>query len=144
MSGRLLLMLSLSFAVGFAPAPLPRRAAPEGGDAKRLQGEWVVVEQHYAGRPRPAQPGDLTRLTVVGDRWTFYANGDARSRWAVKLDPHASPRTADLMSVNGGQVLVPAIYRLEGGRLSFCYSGSRRPTSFDTQDGSWLLVFRRR
>ena len=49
---RALLFVSVALALGFAPAPFPRssRQGAQVDDLKRLQGEWVVVEQHFNGQ----------------------------------------------------------------------------------------------
>src|SRR4051812_2958766 len=119
MSGRLLLLAASAFAAGFAPAPLPRHIrgpAAEGG-LKKLQGNWVVVEERRGGRKLPGSSS--TGLSIVQDRWAFYVDGRVVSRWKARLDPSATPRKVDLLSEDGGGVSAPAIFRFEGDTLYF-------------------------
>jgi len=147
MGGRSLLLASLVLVVGFAPAPLPRtsRQAPADDQAK-LQGEWVVVEQHYHGK-QMQQRGEATYLTIARDVWTFSASSRVTSKWTVRLDPAASPRVVDLKGTDRNEgITILGIYRLDGGQLKFAYeeSDGKRPTKFDTSDGSWMMVLKRR
>jgi len=133
-------------ALGFAPAPLPRpnRARAEA-DAKRLQGEWDLVEVWSRGKKwEEIVPGNQG-LVITTDGWSLVGGG-RRQEWTARLNPAATPRAVDLWPVGHRRQAVWCIYRIEAGKLYFAYeySSRMRPTSFDTNEGGYLLVFRRR
>jgi uncharacterized protein (TIGR03067 family) len=144
---RILALVVLVPALGFAPAPLPRpiRARPEA-DAKRLQGEWDLVEGWSRGKKWEEMVPGSQRLVITTDGWSLVGGG-LRQEWTARLNPAATPRAVDLWLVGGDRrQAVWGIYRIDAGKLYFAYeySSRRRPTSFDTNDGGYLLVFRRR
>jgi uncharacterized protein (TIGR03067 family) len=147
MSMRKSVLVLVVLALGFAPAPLPRTGRqPPADDQTKLQGEWVVVEQQYAGKKMGQRGGQTTTLTIERDVWTFSTKGNVNSKWAVRLDPAASPRAVDLKNTDRmAEVAILGIYRLDGRKLTFAYEANgKRPTAFDTSDGSWLMLLERR
>ena len=135
MSGRLFLLVALTLTVAFAPAPLPRRAQSEADDAQKLQGVWLTSD---SGRP--------VELAIVGARWTFSRGGRVTSEWTAKLAPATTPRQVDLTNVRQGDDVIQAIYRLDGGELTFAYEAgsSGRPTRFDGSDRGAVMRLKRR
>jgi uncharacterized protein (TIGR03067 family) len=144
MSLRVLSIVCVLPALGFAPAPLPRPSrGPAQGDLKKLQGEWVIVEDRRGGRKIDGAP-DARLLSISRDCWTFSSDGRVDSRWKARLDPSATPRTVDLIAVDGeGIDRVLALYRFEGDTLYIAYDngGDNRPTNFDS---GWVMVLKRR
>ena len=62
------------------------------------------------------------------------------------FDPKADPPTLDLESLDGNPKLATlAIYKIEGDRLTICYSftGKPRPTKFVAEPGGDVVHYRR-
>jgi uncharacterized protein (TIGR03067 family) len=111
-----------------------------------LQGTWALVSIAEAGKPQRAH----------NLRWHFSANNLAiiddgnMYHWTVTLAPDASPKALDTRTPSGEtaeDLLLKAIYRLDGDRLEVCYNGQRwldRPREMTGRGaGHFLLVFKR-
>jgi uncharacterized protein (TIGR03067 family) len=121
----LLLVVVLSLA--FAPAPLPRPKQAQG-DAKQLQGTWLLTGEVYEGRPEP--PREL-QMIIAGNRLTFSVNGVPADSYDITLDAKARPRAMDLKGRGPGErPLYLASYSVEGDVLAFSWhkgGGTDRP-----------------
>jgi uncharacterized protein (TIGR03067 family) len=145
MSRRLLLLAALALAVGFAPAPLPRRerASTEEQDLRRLQGTWVVVKYLSNGRDILGQQGSY--LFTFEGRRTICLQNNHRSEWTYELSAATSPRQITSKEAKGNVVL-KGIYRFEGDTFVLCETvgDGPRPTEFGSKGSTTLLVMRRR
>jgi uncharacterized protein (TIGR03067 family) len=137
--------LFVLFLLGFAPAPLPRRA-PD--DLKRLQGEWRLVRAAMGD----AWHGDVEGAVVVkGDQVTFHSHGVALNTWEVRLNPSKPLKELDLegdsrFSVRAGGNVIRYVYRLEANELTLWESStdnSVRPTLTDPRETTYAWVYRR-
>jgi uncharacterized protein (TIGR03067 family) len=140
---RRLLLTAALLTLAFAPAPLPKPAGRH--DARALEGKWERVRLYNGGALIPERPGEVS-LVVTGRTAVFWRNGVEQTRWAIKLDPRASPRRLDLEGLGASQgVVLHGIYRPDGETLTWCYSGSARPSSFDRPaPGVFLVVLKRK
>jgi uncharacterized protein (TIGR03067 family) len=137
-----LLVLAVSAALAFAPAPFPKpsRHATDQDDLKKLQGEWYRVE--YDGRPeRPP-----LHVRIVNDRLEFISSSGA---YVISVDPRKRPKRIDIR--NGPDEQPPSyrgVYRLDGDTFTYCLRSNvteaDRPLHFDTgRQGAWTAVYKR-
>jgi uncharacterized protein (TIGR03067 family) len=127
--------------------------APQSDDVKkelaRLEGTWHLVGREVDGKkatPEEVKKVDAT-LIIKGDKLTYQSQGAEIWQAAIKIDPTKTPHTIDATHLSGplkgktGQ----AIYKLDGGRLTVCFSYTKRPTDFNTKEGSdrVLVVYQR-
>jgi uncharacterized protein (TIGR03067 family) len=148
MGWRLLLLMALVLAAGFAPAPLPRRGRddPATADLRRMQGLWVVVKYEHGGLDHLSQYREQICFRFQGKGMTCELDGEVRSRWVVELSPAPTPRALTKTGVDQ-KWLMNAIYRFEGQDLVICEAGANngpRPTEFDSKGNRYLIVMRRR
>jgi uncharacterized protein (TIGR03067 family) len=120
-------LLLFVLALGFAPAPLPRRATP--GPADELLGTWMRDDDRLV-----FTPGRLT----VND-----ANGEVRV-YDLTRDASARPATFALRGV--GHVTgrdFRGVYRREGDVLRFTYSSATSPRPAEIGQGQFNEVLKR-
>jgi uncharacterized protein (TIGR03067 family) len=125
MRTRIPLLLAIALAVGFAPAPFPRRERARD-DPKRIEGHWRQVRGPNVGMNMLFEP---RRMTFSG--WEGSAAG-ARISYDLILDPRKYPATVDLVFPDTNGAMFLGIYKLEGDTFTFCYRRARlgRPTAF--------------
>jgi RNA polymerase sigma factor (sigma-70 family) len=115
------------------PVP-PPEAVEDGGEARKLDGEYAVVTLELGGKAAPVDK-------VRGMRWTISAGeikatdpDGATGQFTFRLNSKKSPKEIDLTSSPGRNTLL-GIYRLEGGRLEICFiedaKGDKRPKDFE-------------
>jgi uncharacterized protein (TIGR03067 family) len=137
---RFLPLLVLS-SLAFAPAPLPRRQAPDRGaaDLEAMQGSWVLSYAHKDGVRE-----DVSRRAVwaiEGDALTTSLDGKKGSSLFIKLDGGTSPRSLDLLSARDAKDPTPGRYSLEGDTLTACV-GAQRPrdlSGYGPSNGVWVM-----
>jgi RNA polymerase sigma factor (sigma-70 family) len=117
-------------------------------DLDRLQGVWKVVDAEFnGGTDRNLKHLQKMRWVIKGDRITI-GNGGRDEIGSVKVDSTRQPKEIDIITRTAGGPPVdhgnPGIYKLDGDKLTVCYSFNpdvqSRPTEFDTRDGGRLLV----
>jgi uncharacterized protein (TIGR03067 family) len=148
---RLTLSVVALAALAAIAAPLPFPKPKDRSDLRALQGEWVAVRRVMAGNPNPLKG---QTMTVLGNRMTFYVDGDMRTAWEITLDPKQSPRTMDRRrvgskSADGQAVTLLTIYQIEGDTLTTSYvtagPTAKRPTDFEgKKPGEWMTVYQRK
>jgi uncharacterized protein (TIGR03067 family) len=112
-----------------------------GDEQKRLEGTWVGVAQEENGKDAPSR----TKIVLAEGRsvTTNPAGVEIfRCTWRI-IDPTAAPRQLDLVGPNG-QVF-QAIYELDGAKLRYCGSYTKRPDAFATKpgDGRYMATLQR-
>jgi uncharacterized protein (TIGR03067 family) len=131
-------------AVG-APALKDKPAAPD------LYGEWEFEAAEHNGKAdRGAADGPYRyRFNRDGTWQVFQGGNEAADRRGFKIDPTVDPPALDFNTPPNPRdsPLVPAIYRIEGDRLTICsaFPGKPRPTAFASPPGSeaYLKILRR-
>lgn len=138
---RKVILLVAVTAMGFAPAPLPKKAAraPE----PRLCGEWEIHTWTFRGSDGTtfAHEAGVVRI-VPGYLEIRFESGD-RLRWSMTLASASSPRM-DLRDADTGRLRL-AISKLEGDTLTICHDGpgESRPQEFHDST-QWMLVLKRK
>jgi uncharacterized protein (TIGR03067 family) len=129
-------------------ALLPTRAATQTAAAKkelaRFQGTWRLVAREIEGKkatPRTVEAADST-LTFKDAKVTYRSQGEDIWTATVKLDPARSPKLVEVTYLTGPEKgkTGRAIYKLEGDRLTVCFSSTQLPTDFTTEDTDRALV----
>jgi len=151
MRTRMLLLLALvGLALGFAPAPFPKRG-PRKADPHRMDGAWTVSTGHvdgvanYSSTSRStglsASKGDLVQITPT--RLTFPAKANLVTDWIIQ--PGAG-NAIDLLGPAPGNLRLLGIYRVEKDTLSPCVGDQGRPRPTQFVGGSWhnLVILKRR
>ena len=140
MKPHLLLILMLAL--------LPTGAAAQTAAAKkelaRFQGTWRLVAREIEGKkatPGAVKAADAT-LTFKGAEVTFRSQGEDIWTATLKLDPTRSPKRIEVTQLTGPEKgkTGKAIYKLEGDRLTVCFSFADLPTDFTTEDTDRALV----
>jgi len=108
-------------------------------DLGRLQGDWAITAE---GR------GEVGRVRIDGDRWTYVSGGQERSAHRVTLDPTATPKEIDLTALEpygtprrftsgpgkGNEVKQLGVYALDRDTFAVALAPvqeGRRPKSLD-------------
>ena len=112
-----------------------------GDEQKRLEGNWVGVAQEENGKDTPS----LTKIVLAEGRSvaTNAAGVEVfRCTWRI-IDPTAAPRQLDLVGPDGR--VFQAIYELDGAKLRYCGSYTKRPDAFSTKpgDGRYMATLKR-
>jgi uncharacterized protein (TIGR03067 family) len=129
----LLLLALLSLA--FAPAPLPRPAkrGPNGEELKKMQGTWALVSEREEGRQ--LRVGNV-RAVIEDNDLTFFVGGKKTGEWTFTLNATTKPKALDMQMCPPGDLLIRAVYALEGDTLTICQGGlvpRRRPADLSGQ-----------
>jgi uncharacterized protein (TIGR03067 family) len=119
-------------------------------DSQAMQGDWVLQSGEIKGGNKiPEQAAKTYRKSVQGNKYTvsFETEEGARSiGGTVTLDPAQNPKALDVVISDGdnkGQKMM-GIYKIEGDTHTICAAppGEKRPTAFDSQQGT-LIVWKR-
>jgi uncharacterized protein (TIGR03067 family) len=134
MRKQLLFLLALAvLALGFAPAPFPKRERVKDDESRKIQGTWVQVQQGFRGRGMMIVQ---SKLVITTDRMIYNAQTTNPYPYALTIDAKKQPMSYDIKGVVGGPTAgrnFQGIYKLEGDTLTLCYTGAGqpRPTTFD-------------
>jgi uncharacterized protein (TIGR03067 family) len=135
MRTRISLLLAIALAVGFAPAPFPKK------DRAKLQGTWVIREGVVDGikncavtyRPFGLSSAMRDQVRITGNRMTFPEKSGygVVTTWTMHL---AGDNAIDLEGIQPGgrRLRLLGLYQLEGDLLTLCIcdQGVPRPTKF--------------
>jgi uncharacterized protein (TIGR03067 family) len=119
-------------------------ASQSMSDAERLRGAWKVVQAKDGGRDKPNAVGQLDlfdsfRLHVISPQ-------GRRTVYRYELEPNSNPKRM-ILATDDELITLTAIYKLDKGLLTLCYSYEPgvTPTDFVTKpkDGRTLLVLQR-
>jgi uncharacterized protein (TIGR03067 family) len=111
-------------------------------DKKMLEGTWVIVSAEL-GEKTLTEDFKGLKLVVKGDSYTVTI-GKTVDRGTVKIDPAKTPKTMDLVGVEGpnkGKTIL-AIYEIQADKLKVCYdlAGKDRPTEFKTKKNGLIFL----
>jgi uncharacterized protein (TIGR03067 family) len=118
-------------------------------EMRELQGTWKQIAYEKDGSKEPQDElGWEPSVTFVGDTFTVtLADGTIVIEGTYRIDPTGQPRAIDWTDTFGADAgkTFPAIYIIEGDRLTFCAAddGEPRPTEFTTRPGQVLRVSQR-
>jgi uncharacterized protein (TIGR03067 family) len=148
-------LLAAVCAIAAAPGTKPPAVKT---DAEPLAGTWLLAAASE-GKMTALPRGWTSKLTVTGDTFALskFMGLSKELKGKFVLDPAASPRTIDLhieecgLSESGFSVKIPAcklpgIYKLDGDRLTICFTrqpGEKRPTAFAAGGTAVLLTLAR-
>jgi len=139
----------LGFALGLSAAGAP---PVDTGDAKAIQGTWMVDRATFDGIPEKDVPPDLVKETTAM-RFTFRSDEmtikhppgpppfekGRKEKSAYRLDPSKNPKQIDLSDSARG------IYELKGDTLKLCWDirGKKngRPTKFGFDKDQATVVY---
>jgi uncharacterized protein (TIGR03067 family) len=135
---RLVVLLAVLTALGFAPAPFPRRETRQHrDDLEAMQGMWRMTRYDSSGRPI----GHNYKVRIKGNRWTFIhlANGkeNETASYVYNLDYKVAPRAFEWKSTEKSTSGWVGSYRLEGRKLTIIFGSGTlstvqtRPTDFN-------------
>jgi uncharacterized protein (TIGR03067 family) len=155
MRTRIPLLLATALAVGFAPAPFPKKERTRGPDPRSLQGTWVMTEGQVDGmgnygatyRPSGLSAALRDQVQIAGNRLTFpekKASGVVTT-WTIHL---AGGNAIDLEGIQPGgrRLRLLGLYKLEGDTLTLCIcdQGVSRPMKFVGIRSHNLVILRRK
>lgn len=117
-------------------------ASCSGGDEAPtpvLAGAWTPRSAQLGGQELPIETFQGANLNLTADAYEFL--GD---RGSYALLPGSTPAALDIRGVEGPNAgrTIPAIYRLDGDRLTVCYQlgEGARPTEFASPAGSQVFL----
>jgi len=143
-------MLLITFAVAAVPVLAvaePKKSASP--DLMGIQGTWKIVSYARDGKAADEPVGMIVEFTE--SKVTIKPRDGRKQREGTyKLDPNVIQKQFDLTIEEGGESKVAQnIYKLEGDRLTICFSEPGRdlgrPTTFEVNEGDKfeLLVLER-
>ena len=129
-----LCLLLAAFAVGFAPAPLPRPQR-KTNDLSSLQGRWRMTRQEVNGSPIPHD----YEFVMKGSRWEYFRlGGDVKTPgpvYHIVLNRGVQPFLIEWKHNPQATTSWVGSYRVRGRTLEVLYTpgsdASRRPTDFE-------------
>ena len=100
-----------------------------------LQGTWQGVEVWDAGKKRASEPAKLLTIKFQDDRFEVRYDSEKMLLGRFSVDHGKAPARLTLNAVaqDGEPSTIPAIYRIEDGKLSLCHpnnKGGERPSEF--------------
>ncbi|MBP3960620.1 redoxin domain-containing protein [Gemmata sp. G18] len=148
------LVVALAPSAALAEEPKPKAAA---NPTEQLQGTWLFDEAMHKKRSELGRVWDSV-VTVKGDAFTLsqLMGCKADLKGALVFDP-ADPKAVDLKiaALDLSELLpdyklsagtLPAIYKLDGDRLTLCFPRDyrgKRPTAFASSAETFLATLRR-
>jgi RNA polymerase sigma factor (sigma-70 family) len=122
--------------------PLPMRIEMDLG---RMRGTWSRTETENItqnGKPLPPREKKVTYVIAEDKLIRLGDDGLIDETLNLALDPTATPKSVDLVSLRYGTLL--GIYQLDGDSLKIRYSGAenKRPTGFSPADWEFKRVSR--
>ena len=118
-------------------------SAESADDMKLLAGKWKPIEASLGDNTIDPMLLESASLVYDGDKYTIHVNNQVE-RGSIVLDAAATPKTMDIFPTEGnnnGKTLL-AIYRIDGDRLTICYSitPTVRPDDFEANSNTLLVV----
>jgi hypothetical protein len=144
----LLLLVVLTSAPAFAPAPFPRtpRAARGDIDLDGFQGTWRAESfETVTGAGRNRHGGwERTRVRVQGDRWTYYEGDSVNAAYRIRIN-RGNPSAIEFYQLGeGGALYMSGLIRRRPGRVEVLFYNVRgtaaRATSFDNPPVGWWVL----
>lgn len=115
-------------------------------DRMLLEGTWQAVSLEVNGEK--SDPADARKISVINGAdgiWSLRSDGQEVARGTNSLDGSKSPKTIDLVPLDGDKKgeLYLGIYEINEKTRRLCFAPPlmARPTEFATQTGNqWILV----
>src|SRR3954452_6526128 len=117
MAMRVIALLSVFVALGFAPAPFPKGAARVA--SPKLSGEWEVVSDTSWASDDEVAVGELYGTTArIESGFIGVIEGSMPWQgWSFSFSPNARPPQVDLRRARSDRLML-GIYKLEGDILT--------------------------
>jgi uncharacterized protein (TIGR03067 family) len=109
-------------------------------ELKKLEGTWIPVSIQTNGKQAPIDP---TLKVVIKDGVSVATTRPVVSRYTWQIvDATSVPKKVNLVA--GGQIF-QAIYELDGQKLKYVGSNTKRPGEFSTRngDGRYMATLKR-
>lgn len=100
------------------------------------------MKWEFGGSATPPPKMSSMRLTLRDGRYEF-VEGPSHDLGRLALKPSQRPKEMDIVGVKGPNAgrTIPAIYRLQGDRLTICYGlDGHRPKAFVSPKKSIVLL----
>jgi len=116
---------------------------------KQLVGSWTCATATIDGAPLAAETAKLLTLTMTADRFTTQRGEQVLFDSTYTIDAAKEPKQIDMIGTEGELKGKPAlgIYKLEGDRLTLCYTmpGRERPAKFESapKSGVYLIEWQK-
>lgn len=115
-------------------------------DRMLLEGTWQAVSLEVNGEK--SDPADARKISVINGAdgiWSLRSEGQEVARGTNSLDATKSPKTVDLIPLDGEKKgeLYLGIYEISEKTRRLCFAPPlmARPTEFATQTGNqWIFV----
>lgn len=116
-------------------------------ELKKFQGTWIFESVEAGGKKVDIAGFKGMTVTFEGDRFLVKQGDKVIQTATQKLDPSKSPKTLDVMVIDGlnkGSAML-GIYEFRGDTLWVCFDpeGKTRPTKFETTGVQTLVVHKR-
>jgi uncharacterized protein (TIGR03067 family) len=102
------------------------------GDAKQLQGTWVIDPASYKDEKDVGVREEAARVRVIfdGESITIKQGTERRAdRGRFRLDTSNNPKHIDVLNEQAG-LEMQGIYELHGDKLKLCWDRGGRPKKF--------------
>jgi uncharacterized protein (TIGR03067 family) len=111
----------------------------------KLKGTWAVTAIELEGDKLQADFVKQLKLEVDGDKITVkgdFPDSDRYGKLTLKIDPAVKPKIIDLRLAAEKETTLEGIYQLDGDTWRICLklSGKERPSKFETQAGSEMVL----
>lgn len=137
-------LLGLALVVAAPNLKEPPKKNPE------IVGQWTVESMNLGGKQNARAPAEMIYEFTADGQWLINRGGVVVKSVPreVKYDPKANPPTIDVVypEAAAGKGGTPrnmlGIYKVEGDMLTICFgaSGGDRPTKFESEDGSRVML----
>lgn len=113
-------------------------------DLALFQGKWVLISAQRDGKKTPEEEVKKITLTIQGNKYVLFKDGEVISEGTFTLDPTKRPKQIDETATAGPNKdkSFLAIYEIDDEHHKICFAapGKGRPTAFSSEPGSGHLL----